>query len=655
MASLEQLHGGPNPVPTTPLRWTDYPEKMPSFKVGARVECRRMDVGAGAYFPAKIAQVVQRHDLGSTTPTTFYSAIFENGDFIENIDVKAVRAIISEGTRIEARFDGGADWFPGEVDEYHVDDGTYFIDFEDGDEMPKAHRTLVRRMPWFFLPPQGSNSIDEVDGIMQKLNEENEEHARDLTWNRHPVSSEFFPDESHYVGMWDPKLHCPHGKGLMYYGEGHTFGGDWEGGKRHGSGTCRYSDGSVYDGGWVDDLWGGDGRLDSAAGDWYRGQWLRGQRHGSGNAVWEESGNRYRGGWEEDRPHGQGTKFWPDGSKYVGRWENGKRHGFGQFNWRDRIGLCVYRGHWRNGLFHGVGCLIEGNGSRFEGEFIRGVCEGYGVKRWPGGELFYYGCWKGGAQEGSGVKEFRSGALLDGVWVASQPHGDVVLRFPDGNVYEVEMDFGKYKSTGAVYANEALRQRAHRRAAADMKRAQLTDAFQEMGIALGSGITVTPTQNESHAATALEVQRNVRREAKERAEVAKAKLIADAKLREQRGGDSNPYAHKRERGLPPGRFKLGALRSAMRDPRRAAIAAANRRRRLRSGGSGGSPPLSERARSRSPLSSRGSGLGGDAEAGAAADAMPVVSARKPKPILTPRVLMKDESRLPSQIVDIYLA
>ena len=42
--------------------------------------------------------------------------------------------------------------------------------------MPKAHRTLVRRMPWFFLPPQGSNSIDEVDGIMQKLNEENEEH-----------------------------------------------------------------------------------------------------------------------------------------------------------------------------------------------------------------------------------------------------------------------------------------------------------------------------------------------------------------------------------------------------------------------------------------------------------------------------------------------
>jgi hypothetical protein len=625
-----------NAVPTTPLQWSDYPEKMPPYLVGARVEVRRADEG-GAFFPATIAQVSVRSDANGKG--VFYSAIFEDKDFVEDIEARAVREVIAVGTNIESRFDGGADWFPGTLNGYNIDSGTYDVLFDDGDETLGANHSLVRREPWFFIKPEGQNNIELVDEMLQALLEENEEHAKDVQFKKHPVVSEYFDDESHYEGIWDKKLKAPSEKGIMYYGEGHVYGGGWKEGLRDGVGTCKYSDGSIYDGQWMEGDWHGNGRLDSAAGDWYRGTWSRGLRHGVGNAMWEASQNRYKGQWQHDHPHGMGTKVWPDGAKYVGVWENGKRHGFGEFRWNDREGSCVYRGHWREGLFDGVGMLVEGNGSRFEGEFVRGACEGYGVKRWPGGELYYYGRWKGGEHEGPGLKEFRSGALLDGMWTSSQPHGDTLLRFPDGTVYEVAMDHGTYSATHKVFASEEARALAYRRADADAKRAALAKAMAELGIGPGGGAAdATALAAAGIQASALERQRAIRKAQKERSEAARAKALADAKLRESRGSEQ-AYAKARERGLPPGRGKLSALRAAQARARERA------QRRPKLLAPDGSPLPSG--------SPRGDAL-------AAGDALPTVGRvlpanRSPKPVLTPRELTQDESRLPSQVLDVYRA
>ena len=144
---------------------------------------------------------------------------------MENIPAKAARAVLPVGTNIESRFDGGADWYPGVIEKYNSSNGTYDILFDDGDKTPQASRDLVRREPWFFLPPEDHDNIEEVEESLQALLEENEEHARDIGFQKHPVVSKYFDDESHYEGLWDMKKKVPEKKGLCTTEMGILTGG----------------------------------------------------------------------------------------------------------------------------------------------------------------------------------------------------------------------------------------------------------------------------------------------------------------------------------------------------------------------------------------------------------------------------------------------
>ena len=79
----------------------------------------------------------------------------------------------------------------------------------------------------------------------------------------------------------------PHGFGVMTWGDGSLYSGEWQHGNLSGFGTEKYGDGSTYVGQFEAHERHGLGVFKSMGGECYMGHWARGQRHGAG--VWVSS------------------------------------------------------------------------------------------------------------------------------------------------------------------------------------------------------------------------------------------------------------------------------------------------------------------------------------------------------------------------------
>ena len=50
------------------------------------------------------------------------------------------------GRRVEARWDGGKEWYPGKITAVHGD-GLYAVHYDDGDDEPRVPLHLLRTAP----------------------------------------------------------------------------------------------------------------------------------------------------------------------------------------------------------------------------------------------------------------------------------------------------------------------------------------------------------------------------------------------------------------------------------------------------------------------------------------------------------------------------
>mmetsp|Transcript_121012 Transcript_121012/g.270100 ORF Transcript_121012/g.270100 Transcript_121012/m.270100 type:complete len:367 (-) Transcript_121012:137-1237(-) len=76
--------------------------------------------------------------------------------------------------------------------------------------------------------------------------------------------------------------------------------------------------------------WHGEGLLEWGDGRRYCGQFSRGALQGAGQMTWAD-GRRYVGNYSGGAQDGDGAFTWPDGSEYFGQWIAGQRHGRGLF------------------------------------------------------------------------------------------------------------------------------------------------------------------------------------------------------------------------------------------------------------------------------------------------------------------------------------
>merc|ERR1712070_313157 len=112
------------------------------------------------------------------------------------------------------------------------------------------------------------------------------------------------------------------------------------GNAQHLAGTVNGE--SLYDGGIEDGLRHGNGVLVWGDGRRYVGQFFCGSFHGSGEMSWPD-GRKYSGQYHQGKKHGDGVFSWPDGRRYVGDWADGHRNGTGVYtNAKGR----TRRGYW---------------------------------------------------------------------------------------------------------------------------------------------------------------------------------------------------------------------------------------------------------------------------------------------------------------------
>lgn len=101
----------------------------------------------------------------------------EAASIFEESDSESVKAIATKrfevGARVEALFEGGDEWFRGKIVQVH-DEGTYDIDYDDGDEEAQVGVDLIRAEQEISAS-DGDAAVSQEDREVEGMDEEEEE------------------------------------------------------------------------------------------------------------------------------------------------------------------------------------------------------------------------------------------------------------------------------------------------------------------------------------------------------------------------------------------------------------------------------------------------------------------------------------------------
>ena len=98
---------------------------------------------------------------------------------------------------------------------------------------------------------------------------------------------------------------CVSGNGVMLYGDGEKYAGDFKEGKRQGYGILTAKNGKRYEGDWANDLQNGQGTMISTNGEKYIGAFKDGVKQGEGQLAFP-NGEVYTGVFDRGEPSGRG-------------------------------------------------------------------------------------------------------------------------------------------------------------------------------------------------------------------------------------------------------------------------------------------------------------------------------------------------------------
>lgn len=130
--------------------------------------------------------------------------------------------------------------------------------------------------------------------------------------------------------------------------------------------------------------------------------------------------------------------------------ESGMPHGFGRFEFLK--GGRWYEGNWVHGHWTGQGKLSNGDGSHYDGGFQDDLKHGQGVMVWSDGRVFD-GIYNQG-QMTYGKMKFADGGTYFGCFVDGLQHGKGNMIFADNSKYEGDFERGNFHGQGKMVWND---------------------------------------------------------------------------------------------------------------------------------------------------------------------------------------------------------
>lgn len=298
---------------------------------------------------------------------------------------------------------------------------------------------------------------------------------------------------------------CEDGYGMMKYGNGDIYEGQFEDAKKNGYGIYVWSDGAAYAGQWQMDLRCGyavelnpgyapvkgyweadvpvdytvscgntvetgciDGDCQDGIGTYkygngtYNGTFKNGYRHGYGRYIFD-GGSIYECTWDMGKQSGFGRVTVLEGNKYIVEFKDGKMDG---------MGLLYYNsgykyGKWSDGEYVKDEDWLGTSGPRLAGSSdkpneinfetgtvdncVSGDCDnGFGTQNYDNGT--YTGYFKDGKRSGYGVYVWNDGLKYEGNWENDKQEGLGKYLFTNGSYYFGEMRRGLQDGYGIEVA-----------------------------------------------------------------------------------------------------------------------------------------------------------------------------------------------------------
>ena len=141
---------------------------------------------------------------------------------------------------------------------------------------------------------------------------------------------------------------------------------------------------------------------------------------------------------------------YPNGRVYEGEVDvAGKRHGKGKLTLKDGE---IQEGNWEEGLPHGEGFKVTyADGETIEGTQVDGKWEGHARNEYPDGYVYEGEVDGDGTRHGKGKLTFKDGHIQEGQWKNGKPDGEgFKVTLADGGTREGTMVDGKWEGH-AVY------------------------------------------------------------------------------------------------------------------------------------------------------------------------------------------------------------
>jgi hypothetical protein len=285
---------------------------------------------------------------------------------------------------------------------------------------------------------------------------------------------------------------CENGPGMIEYGTGDSYEGDFKDGRAHGQGKYFTKDGAVYTGSFKNDKYNGFGTLVSPKGDKHEGNFVDGKKDGHGKFTYA-NGDVIEGIYSAGKIK-TGIYTTTNGTFYDGEWENGKMNGQGKFH--NKVSNVILEGEFKDGAFvkgskkaaekstatqgcitgdckNGKGRIIFNNGEKYEGDFRDGQPDGQGVYTQTNGAK-YTGTLKKGKYNGTGAFVEANGSIAQGNFVENKLNGKGkftnaatghildgifsngifvkgLYTWPDGSYYDGQWENSKMNGVGKYF------------------------------------------------------------------------------------------------------------------------------------------------------------------------------------------------------------
>lgn len=226
---------------------------------------------------------------------------------------------------------------------------------------------------------------------------------------------QFTDSKNIYCGSWNEEAEME-GEGIFYsYNNKIIIEGVWAKGDNI-CGRIFSPNKDKYEGAITNSLPNGKGILFFGNGDIFKGEFQNGDIV-IGEFIFADDGTKYEGNFQNGNFHGSGKMTWENNIEYKGNFQNSMLFGKGKLiKTIDIDKKEIYEGDFYENEFNGKGKYNFDNGDIYEGDYEFGVKKGHGIYKRNNGDIIEFeGKWNDDLPNGNGVLSY-GGYKLKGFW-----------------------------------------------------------------------------------------------------------------------------------------------------------------------------------------------------------------------------------------------